>query len=304
MNSEAGTAVLQNGLYGPGHAIAPSGVFVEVPGWGTCFFRQYVNPGKPTLLLVHGMVCSSGLNWFRLIPALSHHFSIIAPDVRGHGRSGRGAGRFSFERAANDLASLLRELETGPVIAVGYSMGGAIVQHLWRQHPGLVSGLVLAASNYRARIARHEEFVVLPFFAAMVGLGRATEILGHLPKGLVKRLLPKLADQLHENEARWALDEMRRTSIRSVAETGREMALHDASEWLHEIDVPTTVVCTEKDRAVPPAHQREMAGLIGDCELLCHDNGHLACVSPEFGSVLAEACMTVARRIDIVEGHG
>lgn len=303
MNSEADTAVLQNSLYVHGHAMAPSGVFVEVPGWGTCFFRQHVNPGKPTLLLVHGMVCSSGLNWFRLIPALSHHFSIIAPDVRGHGRSGRGAGRFSFERVANDLASLLRELETGPVIAVGYSMGGAIIQHLWRQHPDLVAGLVLAASNYRTRIARHEEIMVLPFFAAMVGLGMATEILGHLPKGLVKRFLPKLADQLHENEIRWALDEMRRTSIRSVAETGREMALHDASEWLHEIDVPTTVVCTEKDRVIPPAHQREMAGLIEDCELLCHDNGHLSCVSPEFGSVLAEACMAVARRTKTVKGH-
>jgi pimeloyl-ACP methyl ester carboxylesterase len=36
---------------------------------------------------------------------------------------------------------LLRELDTGPVIAVGDSMGGAIAQYLWRQHPDLVSGL-------------------------------------------------------------------------------------------------------------------------------------------------------------------
>lgn len=281
--------------------IAHSGVFVELPDWGTCFFRQHINPGKPTLLLVHGMVCSSGLNWFRLFPALSQHFNIVAPDVRGHGRSARGVGRFSLERAANDLASLLRELETGPVIAVGYSMGGPIAQHLWRQHPELVDGLILAASSYRARVARHEELVVLPFFAAMVGLGRAAEILSHLPRGLVKRFLPTLADQLHEGEARWALDELRRTSIRVVIETAREMALHDASEWLHEIDVPTTVVCTQNDRAIPSEHQREMASLIEDCELLCHDDGHLACINPGFGVVLAEACLGVARRIRLVE---
>ncbi len=47
-----------------------SGVFVELPGLGSCFYRQHLNPGKPTLLLVHGMVVSSGLNWFRLFPAL------------------------------------------------------------------------------------------------------------------------------------------------------------------------------------------------------------------------------------------
>ncbi len=144
VNSHSSTAFLQARLPAQGKKIAPSGVFVELPDWGTCFFRQHFSPGKPTLLLVHGMVCSSGLNGFRLFPALSPHFNVIAPDIRGHGRSGRGPGRFSFERAANDMASLLRELETGPIIAVGYSMGGAIIQHLWRQHRDQVAGLGVA----------------------------------------------------------------------------------------------------------------------------------------------------------------
>ena len=146
----------------------PTGVFVELPGRGTCFFRQHLHPGKPTLLLVHGMVTCSGLNWYRLLPALTEHFNIIAPDLRGHGRSSFDSKRFTFRRVAEDMASLLRQLETGPVIAVGYSMGGAIVQYLWRQHPELVDGLVLAATNYKARIARREELVILPLF---VGFG-------------------------------------------------------------------------------------------------------------------------------------
>lgn len=291
----------------PSHAlgersIAPSGVFVELPDWGTCFFRQHPNPGKPTLLLVHGMVCSSGLNWFRLFPALTPHFNIIAPDLRGHGRSDRGGGRFSLDRAADDLAALLSELQTGPVLAVGYSMGGPVVQYLWRGHPELVSGLVLVASSYRARVARHEEVVVLPLFAAMVGLGKATEFFGHLPRGLIKKFLPKLADQLHDDEARWALDELRRTSLRVVAETGREVALHDASEWIHEINVPTTVICTERDRAIPSSHQREMAGLIERSEIVSHDDGHLACLDPVFGDVLADACLATIGRIQQLDG--
>ena len=274
-----------------------SGVFVELPGLGSYFYRQHINPGKPTLLLVHGMVVSSGLNWFRLFPALSRDFNIIAPDVRGHGRSSRGSERFTFELAADDLAALIEEIECGPVIAVGYSMGGPIVQYLWRRHPQHVAGLVLAATNYKARVARHEELFVLPLFAAMVGLGHAVELFSHLPKGLVKRFLPRLADQLHEDETRWALDELRRASLRMVVESGREMATHDASEWLHEIDVPTAIVCTEQDRTIPPEHQREMAELIAGSELFSYDEGHLACLDPEFGEELARACSSISQRL-------
>lgn len=274
-----------------------SGVFVELPGLGSCFYRQHLNPGKPTLLLVHGMVVSSGLNWFRLFPALSKHFNIIAPDVRGHGRSARGSERFTFERAADDMAALIEEVGCGPVIAVGYSMGGAIVQYLSHRHPQHVAGLVLTATNYRARVARHEELVVLPLFAVLLGLGNAVELISHLPRGLLKRFLPPMADQLHEEEARWALDELRRASLRMVVESAREMALHDASAWLHEIDVPTAVVCTERDRAIPPQHQQEMAELIPGSELFLYDDGHMACLDPAFGEELARVCQSVARRI-------
>ena len=64
-------------------------------------------------------------------------------------------------------------------------------------------------SNYRARIARHEEIVALPAFAAMVGIGRISELFSHLPRGLLKRLLPRLAATLQEHELRWTLDELR-----------------------------------------------------------------------------------------------
>lgn len=273
-----------------------SGIFVELPGLGNCFYRQHVNPGKPVLLLLHGMAISSGLNWFRLFPALAKHFNIIAPDVRGHGRSARGEGRFSLEAAADDMAALVEAVECGPVIAVGYSMGGAIAQYLWHRYPQHVAGLVLAATTYRARIARHEELFALPFFAAMVGLGNIVELFSHLPGGLAKRFLPGLADPLHDDEMRWALDELRRTSFRMVVETAREMAIHDASEWLHEIDIPTAVVCTQRDRAVPAKHQRKMAELIPGGELFEYDDGHLACLDPGFGEQLARACLSVSRR--------
>ena len=276
---------------------APTGVFVDLPGSGSCFYRQHLNPGKPTLLLLHGMIASSGLNWFRLFPALSEHFNIIAPDLRGHGRSLRGKRRFTINRAVHDMAALLEELDTGPVIAVGYSMGGAVAQKLWRKYPEKVAGLVLTATAFKARMARHEQLLALPVFAAIVGMGRLSELFNHLPKGLIKRLLPALSDQLHEDERRWALDELRRTSLRVVLETAREMAFHDSSEWLHEIAVPTAVLVTRLDKVIVPEHQEEIAERISTANLFHYDGGHASCTDPVYGEALTLACQDVARRL-------
>lgn len=276
---------------------APTGVFVDLPNLGTCFYRQHLNPGKPTVMLLHGMLASSGLNWFRAFPALSKHFNVIAPDLRGHGRSQRGAKRFTISRCARDLAALIDQLDHGPVIVVGYSMGGAIAQKLWRKHPDKVAGLVLTATAYKARMAVHEQMVALPIFAGVVGMGRIVELFSHLPKGVIKRFLPALADSLHEDEMRWALDEMRRNRLRVVLETAREMAFHDSSEWLHQVDVPTVVLVTEQDKVIEPWHQYEIAEQIPTAHLHKFDGGHSSCTDPLYGEALAEACLDVAARL-------
>jgi 3-oxoadipate enol-lactonase len=276
---------------------APTGVFVDLPNLGSCFYRQYLNPGKPTIMLLHGMLASSGLNWFRAFPALTRHFNVIAPDLRGHGRTQRGRKRFTISRCARDLAALIDHLDTGPVIVVGYSLGGAIAQKLWRKHPEKVAGLVLTATAYKARMAVHEQMVALPIFAGIVGMGRLTELFTHLPKGLIKRFLPALADSLHEDEMRWALDEMRRNRLRVLLETAREMAFHDSSEWLHEIDVPTAVLVTEQDRVIEPAHQYEIAEQIPTASLHTYAGGHACCTDPLYGEALADACLDVAARL-------
>ncbi|MEH6569496.1 MAG: alpha/beta hydrolase [Halioglobus sp.] len=281
----------------PHEHFAPTGVFVDLPGSGTCFYRQHLNPGKPTLLLLHGMVASSGLNWFRVFPALTDHFNIVAPDLRGHGRSLRGKTRFTINRAVHDMAALLDQLEVGPVIVVGYSMGGAVAQKLWRKYPEKVSGMILTNTAYKARMARMEQRMALPIFATFVGMGRMSELFNHLPRGLIKRFLPVLADQLHEDERRWALDELRRTSLRVILETAREMAFHDASEWLHEIDVPTAVLVSTQDRIIDPEHQEEIASIIKEAKLFHYEGGHAGCTDPAYGEKLALACLNVANRL-------
>jgi len=117
----------------------------------------------PTLLLVHGWG-GAGDQWCTLLPHLAASAAprVIIPDLRGHGasrsqwtdedwRSGTArAADFTPRAYAADLARLLIELRTGPVIAVGHSMGGQVVTALAVEHPALVSALVVLDPAYGA----------------------------------------------------------------------------------------------------------------------------------------------------------
>ena len=124
----------------------PQGRLVELPGRGTAFVRVAEGPaGAPTVLLLHGLMATADLNWSLAVPVLSRRFNVVAPDLRGHGR-GMRTRRFSGDECADDLAAIVRTLELGRVIVVGYSLGGLVAQVFVRRHPELVSGVVLCAT--------------------------------------------------------------------------------------------------------------------------------------------------------------
>lgn len=110
--------------------------------------------------MLHG---GSG-NWqnlYPIIPDLSASFHIFAPDLRGHGKSGRVAWRYSLRDYAGDLAAFLREV-TGPAFLLGHSLGGIIALMTAKQSPEYVQALILGdspldASTWRAALERTQE---------------------------------------------------------------------------------------------------------------------------------------------------
>ena len=106
--------------------LIPTGNYIVLPGRGRCFYREHPNPDKPTLLLLHGMVGSALVNWHRCFHHLAPHFHIVAPDLRGHGRSFRKTRSFRLSSCAKDIAALMEALDLRDVILVGYSMGGSV----------------------------------------------------------------------------------------------------------------------------------------------------------------------------------
>lgn len=101
--------------------------FVEAAGlrWHV----QRMGEGAP-LLLIHGTGAATH-SWRDVMPLLAKHFTVIAPDLPGHGFTQVTAGdRLSLPGMAADLGGLLRKLDIKPQIAIGHSAGAAIAARM------------------------------------------------------------------------------------------------------------------------------------------------------------------------------
>lgn len=231
----------------------PPGRTVVVPDRGELFVRDSGGSG-PVVLLVHGWMFASDLNWLRTYAPLARAgYRVLAMDLRGHGRGLRSSAPFRLADCADDAAGLLGALDAGPALVVGYSLGGPVTQLLARRHPERVAGLVLCATALSWR----DPWQRLVWRT----MGALRVVLGAFPLG-VWRAVVRLQGA-HEQQASWVAAELSRSSARDLAEAGRELGRFDSSAWAGELSQPAAVVLTARDRAVPPRRQEELAVALG-----------------------------------------
>jgi 3-oxoadipate enol-lactonase len=101
---------------------------------------------RHTVVLSHALGCDLDM-WDELANTLAADCRVICYDHRGHGGSDAPAGPYAMAQLADDAARLLRELDSGPVVWIGLSMGGMVGQELALRHPSLVAALVIANST-------------------------------------------------------------------------------------------------------------------------------------------------------------
>jgi pimeloyl-ACP methyl ester carboxylesterase len=100
----------------------------------------------PVLLLVHGMAGSS-TTWKHVMPRLAQRFTVVAPDLLGHGKSAKPHAEYSLGAHANMLRDLLYVLGHERATFVGQSLGGGVVMQLAYQFPERCERLVLVGSG-------------------------------------------------------------------------------------------------------------------------------------------------------------
>src|SRR3954452_20573500 len=100
----------------------------------------------PLIVLVHG-ITSSSATWERVMPALAERYTVIAPDLLGHGQSAKPRGDYSLGAYASGLRDLLVSLGQDRATFVGHSLGGGVAMQLSYQFPELCERLVLVDSG-------------------------------------------------------------------------------------------------------------------------------------------------------------
>ena len=190
---------------------------------------------------------------------------------------------------------MLDHLGIDTAIVAGYSLGGAVAQEVWHRHPSRVDGLVLAstARNLRGHVGERMFFPVMT--AAMHPLSRVA--LTKVER--VAAALPDLPSVEVADGVDWGRAEFRSTSAWSMPEVLGELGRFHSAPWIGSIDVPTSVVVTGRDRAIPTRRQRKLAAAIPDVSVYDAPGGHALVVldHERWAPVFLEAVADVTGRV-------
>jgi len=240
---------------------------------GGCHLRVAQQGSGTPLLLVHGFPLDHSM-WSGQLEGLSSEYRVIAPDLRGFGASGgEGEPIMRMEQLADDLARLLESMKIDePVIFCGLSMGGYVAWQFWARHRSRLAQLILCDTRAAADTAE----------ASRNRMEMAERVLSEGVEIVADSMLPKLfapatiAEPSDVVEATSRV--MRNASRQTVAAALRGMAERpDFTPLLPQIDVPTLVICGEKDEIATPTEMQSIARAITTAEYVeVLGAGHMA----------------------------
>jgi pimeloyl-ACP methyl ester carboxylesterase len=218
----------------------------------------------PVLLLIHGMA-GSATTWKHVMPALCQEFSVVAPDLLGHGGSEKGDGDYSLGAMASGLRDLLVALGHERATVVGQSLGGGVAMQLAYQFPERCERLVLVSSGGLGReVNRLLRLLSLPGSEAVLSLGCSTPIRNFIAKagGLAGRWgmhpAPVIAE-LWRSYSSLGDPATRHSFLRTLrAVIDRQGQAVSAANRLHlAAEVPTLIVWGSADPIIPVEHAHE-----------------------------------------------
>lgn len=228
----------------------------------------------PVLVLVHGIAgCSN--TWTRAMPLLAEDYTVIAPDLLGHGESAKPRGDYSLGAYASGIRDLLTVLGVERATFVGHSLGGGIAMQFAYQFPHMVERLALVATGgfgqevsplLRAIAAPGSEYV-LPLVLTRHLHGVAGAV-GRVFGSFGLRGDPLLTEvwdsytRLTDARAQRAFVH----TIRSVIDVaGQRVSARDRLYLAQE--VPTLIVWGDRDGVIPVEHAYSAHELLPDSRL-------------------------------------
>jgi pimeloyl-ACP methyl ester carboxylesterase len=265
----------------PVRELTPALEFRTIHGYRRAF--RIAGTG-PVLLLIHG-IGDNSTTWSTVHSKLAQRYTVIAPDLLGHGLSDKPRADYSVAAYANGMRDLLGVLEVEHATVVGHSLGGGVAMQFAYQFPQLVERLILVGAggvtkdvNVALRLAS------LPFGGEALGLLRLPLVLptlqaaGQIAGKLIGstglgRDLPDVLRILRDLPEPTASSAFTRTLRAVVDWRGQVVTMLDRC-YLTE-SVPVQLIWGEQDVVIPVSHAQMAHAAMPGSELeIFQRSGH------------------------------
>ncbi|WP_246254493.1 alpha/beta fold hydrolase [Pedobacter foliorum] len=209
---------------------------------GIKMYYEIYGQGKP-LVLIHGGGSTIQTTFGRVIPMLAKHRKIIAVELQAHGRTSDRGKDSSFEQDADDVATLLKNLNIDKADFFGFSNGGTTTVQIAIRHPEIVDKIILGSALLK------RSGVPAQFWGFM-----KQAQLSNMPKELKEAYLQVTPDSnglqiMHDRDAK------RMVNFKDIPD-----------ELIKSIKVPTLFINGDQD-VVTPEHALEMHKLIANSKV-------------------------------------
>jgi pimeloyl-ACP methyl ester carboxylesterase len=238
----------------------------------------------PPIILIHG-ITSSSQTWDEVAPMLARNYTVLAPDLIGHGHSAKPRGDYSMGAFASGIRDLAVSLGLGPATVVGHSLGGGVAMQYSYQFPERTERLALVSSGglgrevhsfLRAATLPGSELVIPLLANARVlnlggSLGRAMARIG-MRLGTDTVEIARGHSSLGDAETRAAFVQTLRASIDPTGQRVR------ATDRLYlATQLPLLIIWGAHDRIIPVKHAHRAHALVPGSRLEIFERaGHFA----------------------------
>ena len=237
--------------------------------------RAFVKVGQgPVVLLLHGLGCDHS-TWEPVIDSLARRYTVIAPDLLGHGLSAKPRADYSVGGYANGMRDLLTCLGIDRVTVVGHSFGGGVAMQFAYQFPERTERLILVASGgLGPEVSPFIRAITTPGFHPMMGaltlpgvrhVGKAgLRALAKVPSRFTRDLdeVAEIYDSFKDPATRHAI----RHVVRAVVDYRGQIVTMTDRAYLTQV-MPMAVFWGADDQVIPVSHASHAARLAPDARV-------------------------------------
>jgi len=229
---------------------------------GVELFYEVEGAGPP-LLLIAGLGANSSA-WATVKPLLTARYTCITFDNRGTGRSGAPTGPYTIDQMADDTAGLILHLNLGPVLAVGWSLGGSVLQALLIRNGALVRRAVIL-SGFPSYTQMQHGWLDCLITLRRSDVPAAAQAMFGLAWGFTAKMLSDHTVVAAAGAMTAAAPYP--TSVAGFEAQAAGLRVYDSRPLLPTVMTPTLVLVGAEDVLTPISQSVEMASLIPGARL-------------------------------------